>query len=99
MANPNADPTRARLAKKAKARPGNIQDAAGAVWDALETAREILSSTDTNERLKACHATFQGAQAYAKLFEVGELEARLSALERGGPIKVKPESSGGLEFN
>ena len=83
MADPNADPTKARLAKKAKEKPPNIQAAAQIVWQALETAREALSHPTVEMRLKAAHCVFQGAAAFSKLFEVGELEARLTALEKG----------------
>jgi hypothetical protein len=33
-------------------------------------------------RLKAIHAIIQAGSAYAKLLEIGELEARLSAVEQ-----------------
>jgi hypothetical protein len=75
----------ARLAKKAKAKPPSIQDAARIVWDALLTVQEILKEKDVLIQLKAAHACFQGAQAFAKLHEVGELEARLLALEQALP--------------
>jgi hypothetical protein len=55
------------------------------VWDALKTAQKILESEDPVMQLKACHGVFQGGMAYAKLYESGELEARLLALEQALP--------------
>jgi len=77
----NENPHQARTTRKKKRKPGDLKALAGKVWSALETAEEVLSSDDTAERLRACHALFQGATAYAKVLEVGELEARLEALE------------------
>jgi hypothetical protein len=81
MANSNPDPLKARMGKRKKKQSGSVQAAARIVWDALQTAQSVLSSKDTTERLKACHAVFQGAQAYARVVEIGEFEARLAALE------------------
>jgi hypothetical protein len=81
----------ARLGKKAKSKPGNLQDVLGIVWKALETVQAALEDTDVLIRLKASHAVFQGAQAYSKLYEVGELEARLAALEQRTAV---PEKAG-----
>lgn len=82
MANPNPDALRARLAKKRKHKPGNLQDVLAIVWDALKTAQVLLEDEDPAMQLKAAHGVFQGGMAYAKLYESGELEARLSALEK-----------------
>jgi hypothetical protein len=81
MANSKPDPVKARLGKREKSKPPNIQSAAEVVWKALQTAQKILENEDSTMKLKACHAVFQGAQAFAKLYEVGELEARMVALE------------------
>ena len=81
MSNPNADPTKARLAKKRKRKPGNMQAVAGKLWAALEAAEELLAEDDPHLRLKAVHALSQVAGSYAKVYEVGELEARTQALE------------------
>ncbi|HEX2865099.1 MAG TPA: hypothetical protein VHN99_11060 [Deinococcales bacterium] len=51
------------------------------VWTALEAAEALLTSENLDERLRACHAVFQGASAYAKVHQVGELEARLDEVE------------------
>jgi hypothetical protein len=90
VSNLNANPTKARQAKKRKNKPGNLQDVLGIVWDALQTAQKILESEDPVMQLKAAHGCFQGGMAYAKLYESGELEARLLALEQAlpGPSNV-----------
>jgi hypothetical protein len=90
MANPNPDALKARMGKKRKRKPGTIHDVLGIVWVALAAAQDALSSELTTDRLKGCHAVFQGAQAYAKLLEIGELEARLKALEDATPHTSKP---------
>ena len=77
----------ARLGKRAKNKPGDLSQLAEVVWDALETARGILESSNTAEQLKACHAVFQGASAYAKVVQVGELEARLEVLEQAAGLR------------
>ena len=81
MSNPNADPTKARQAKKRKRKPGNLQAVAAKLWAALEAAEELLAEDDPHLRLKAVHAVSQVAVSYTKVYEVGELEARLQALE------------------
>lgn len=90
MANVNANPTKARMAKKARRRgqPGTVAEAQVLLWRALERAGELLEVIDPETgapdnalALKAIHAISQGASAYAKIVEVGELEARLEALE------------------
>jgi hypothetical protein len=85
VSNPNANPAKARLAKKAKSKQPSIKEASLIVWRALEAAQVILGESDPTLKLKACHCVFQGAQAFAKLHEVGELEARLLALEQALP--------------
>ena len=86
MSNPNADPTKARQAKRHKklSQPGTLEDARALLWKALERAGTILDNEDDVLSLKAIHAISQGAAAYARIVEVGELEARLSALEGDG---------------
>ncbi len=83
MANHNADPTQARQARRQKRRsqPGTLEDARALLWKALERAAAILENEDDTLSLKAIHAVSQGTAAYARIIEVGELEARLSALE------------------
>ena len=94
MSNPN--PMEARQAKRRKRRgkPGSIEDARALLWRALQRAGELLeaetvkedgsSSPDNHTALRAIHAISQGAAAYARIVEVGELEARIAALEGTG---------------
>jgi hypothetical protein len=54
------------------------------MWGALREAEDVLTQApDDNPelRLKAVHAIIQAGSSYAKLLEVGELEARLKVLE------------------
>ena len=99
MSNPN--PAKARQAKKRKRRgePGSIEDARALLWKALQRAGELLnaetvedgvSRPDNHTALRAIHAISQGAAAYARIVEVGELEARLAALEAQGGEEDPP---------
>lgn len=88
----NPDPKTARQARKARRReqPGTLEDARGLLWRALKRAGELLNSEDDALSLRAVHAISQGTAAYARIVEVGELEARIAALEgqsdpTGGP--------------
>ena len=84
MSNPN--PTAARQGKRKKRReqPGTLEDARALLWRALTRAGELLEEEDPVLSLKAVHAVSQGAAAYARIVEVGEMEARLAALEAAG---------------
>ncbi|MDL2343098.1 hypothetical protein QOL99_02925 [Deinococcus sp. MIMF12] len=79
----NTDPVQARQGKRRKRRgkPGTLEDARALLWRALTRAGELLEEEDPLLSLKAIHAVSQGASAYAKIVEVGELEARIAALE------------------
>ena len=104
MSNPN--PTAARQAKKRKRRGklGSIEDARVLLWKALQRAGELLdaetvdeagmSTPDNHTALRAIHAISQGAAAYARIVEVGELEARLTALAGAGEDTPGPRLSG-----
>ena len=94
MSNPN--PTEARQAKRQKRRgqPGTLEDARALLWKALQRAGVILENEDDTLSLKAIHAVSQGAAAYARIIEVGELEARLAALEGAGEDTPGPRLSG-----
>lgn len=89
MANPN--PSKARAARRQKAKVGTLKDVVGMLWEALETARGLLQDDDSHTRLKAIHALSQTASSYARVYEVGELEARIEALEgahtQQGPLR------------
>lgn len=82
MSNPNADPSKARQAKKARRRKtGTLEDARALLWRALTRGGELLEEEDPALSLKAVHAVSQGVTAYARVVEVGELEARIAAIE------------------
>ncbi|WP_019586897.1 hypothetical protein [Deinococcus apachensis] len=79
----NPDPKEARQAKRRKRRmkSGTLEDARALLWRALTRAGDLLEEEDAALSLKAIHAISQGAAAYARIVEVGELEARIAALE------------------
>jgi len=86
MANPN--PHQARKARRKHARlrkSGTSADMQRELWRAILCAKDVLlePSTDPATTLKAVHAITSASTAYAKLVEVGELEARLAELEKG----------------
>lgn len=91
MAAPNNPQTlKARMAKKKRQRTGDLKALQRKVWTALLHAEDVLEDAAEPElRLKAIHALSQCAGQYAKLLEVGELEARLSELE----VKVAGRSA------
>jgi hypothetical protein len=97
MANKNPHQGRQKIIKQSK--PPSVQDAALIVWEALRTAQEILKEEDPVMQLKACHAVFQGAQAYSKLYEVGEIEARLQALENSQAVPTGKDAQNDPKFN
>ena len=66
--------------KKRRSKPGTLEDARALLWRALTRAGELLEEEDPLLSLKAIHAVSQGAAAYARIVEVGELEARKAAL-------------------
>jgi hypothetical protein len=78
----NPSPHQARMAKKQNAKPKDLAAVSEMIWKALERCATLLEDEDPTTVLKASHAVFQGATAYAKLYEVSELEARLEALEQ-----------------
>lgn len=79
-------PHTARTAKRKRRRirkVGDLTDARRKLWQAITTAEDVLLSDQTDDQLalRAVHAITQATTAYAKLVEVGELEARLAELE------------------
>jgi len=78
MANNN--PTKARRARAEQKRE-RLQHILEHVSMALDRSNELLAHEDPNTALRAANAIFQGAVAYARVYEVGELESRLEALE------------------
>jgi hypothetical protein len=75
----------ARVAKRAQHRAvGSLPQLLAIMWHALGEAQDVLDHATAEQaelRLKAVHAIIQAGSAYAKLLEIGELEARLAALE------------------
>lgn len=75
----------ARLAKRNRRSRGDLDGARKRLYLSLEHAeavmRDAAASGDGALVLKAVHATTQTTAAFARIVEVGELEARLEALE------------------
>jgi hypothetical protein len=79
----NRSPHQARMGKKLRGKPGDMHQVQLILWHALKRAQGVLdTAVEDDETLKACHAVGQLAGQYVKLLEVGELEARLTALEQ-----------------
>ena len=78
MANPN--PVQAR-ATKARKRREALEPILDALRRSIDTARALLTDDDPALRLRAAHAVSQVAVSYARVYEVGELEARIEAIE------------------
>ena len=83
---PNTSP--ARRAKKRKTQvaaeaAGTLEQLQARLWSAITRIDGIINddSADSALVLRASHALFQGAAAFSKVLEVGELEGRLDALE------------------
>jgi hypothetical protein len=82
-ASGNPNPWHARHAKRKVRKPGNLQQLQAKLWRALCEAEAVLDTSEDPElTLKAVHAISQCAGQYAKLLEIGELEARVQALEQ-----------------
>jgi hypothetical protein len=80
---PNPNPHRARLARKSARKPGDLRGLQRKLWGAILHCEDVLEAADTPElRLRAIHAMSQATGAYVRVLEVGELEARLTALEK-----------------
>lgn len=87
----NADPAKARQARRTKRQAaaetaGTVSDLRLKLWRALAVATDMLDDpgSDAASKLKALHALTQASGVYLKVVEVGELEARLNALEAQG---------------
>jgi hypothetical protein len=79
------NPYAARLVKKRAQKPGTLPQVLCILWGALQEAEAVLHrapEADPDLKLRAIHAVSQCAGQYAKLLEIGELEARLSAVEQ-----------------
>lgn len=91
----------ARIAKRRKRDGGDLTKMRRALWRAVEAAEAALmdgaAAGDAAAVLKAVHAITQASGAFARLVEVGELEARLAELEAalaaradGAPVYTVP---------
>ena len=86
MAAPHKPVTHlARLHKRNRRASGDLDSARKRLWRALEMAEAcMMDAAGEGDRagvLKAVHATTQAASAFARVVEVGELEARFDALQ------------------
>jgi hypothetical protein len=86
----NTKPHLARLSKRCAHKPGSLEDILKILWTAIKDVEQLLytAEDDADLRLRCLHALSQSCGQYSKLLEIGELEARLSALEQqiqGGP--------------
>jgi len=79
MANKN--PYHGRMGRKAKRSAGDVDRLREKLWKALERAEGLMDNDDTAVVLRAIHALAQATGPYLKAVEVGELEARLRAIE------------------
>ncbi|MCA9840191.1 MAG: hypothetical protein KC422_24995 [Trueperaceae bacterium] len=91
-------PHKARQAKKAKLKPGDIKDITSVLWSAIVRLEQHLvavteSDTDTNELCKLTHAMSQAASTYIKALEVGEYEARLTELEKAYELEKENKAA------
>ena len=81
--------TKTHKARQAKSRRrirkiGDLTDARRKLWQAITSAEQVLldDQSDAVMVLKAVHAITSASTAYARLVEVGELEGRVSEVER-----------------
>ena len=79
-----AGPTfKARLGKKRRGKAGNLTQSQQVLWRAITEAEDVLNDAESNQQtLAACHAIAQACTAYSRLLQAGEIEARLTQLER-----------------
>lgn len=78
----NSSPYKARMGRKLRGKPGRLPEVQLILWHALKRAQGILdASTEDDATLRAIHCLSQVAGQYVKLLEIGELEARIAALE------------------
>ncbi len=79
-------PHKARQAKRRRRirKIGSLANMRRKLWQAITSAHEVLldDQSDAVMVLKATHAITSASTAYARLVETGELEARVSLLER-----------------
>jgi hypothetical protein len=81
----NANPHEARQERRRRRRPapGTIRQLQQVLWKALQALELELDhhGGDVTTLTRLTHAVSQASSAYLKATEVGELEARMQALE------------------
>lgn len=91
MANPNPYQARQGRARKRQDAAGSVEDLQAALWRAIDRLNESLKSkkgADVDDAaLRRMHALCQLGGVYLKVVEVGELEARIAALEAANAAK------------
>lgn len=89
----------ARLARRNRRASGDIAAARRKVYRALQMAEAVMmdaaAEDDHATVLRAVHATTQAAATFARIVEVGEMEARLQQLEAA----ASPSDRRGLYAN
>lgn len=84
---PNPNPHKARQARRRRPKPGTVKQLTAVLWKAITRLEDHLNDTaegeevDAAELCKLTHALSQSASTYLKAIEVGEIEARVEALE------------------
>ncbi len=90
MANPS--PYKAREAKARRRLesndPGDFQRLKRKLWSLLDKIDETLAATGsiTPENVRVVYAFTQVAATFAKIHEIGELEARVASLESANRV-------------
>lgn len=81
MRSGNPNPKAGRLARNQKKRE-RLAHILDDVERALEAAKGLLGDADPNIVLRAANCVGQLAISYTRVYEVGEIEQRLEALEQ-----------------
>jgi hypothetical protein len=78
----NPNPVAARLAQRRRRKAGDLQALTKALWQAIrDIERALETAVDHSELVSAAHALAACANAYSRLLQMGDYEARLAALE------------------
>ena len=79
----NRNPVAARLAQRRRRKPGDLPKLKRALWETIRDLEEVLETATTSEETcRAAHAMAACGNAYTKLVQIGEYEARLSLIEQ-----------------
>jgi uncharacterized small protein (DUF1192 family) len=78
----NRNPYKARMQKRLQRTPGDLDAVKHRLWAVLLSSYDdIVEEADPQVRRTHYYALTAIVSAYSKLIEVGELEARIAALE------------------